>query len=538
MYLSAHFVRIALLVDKSQLGWEGKITQQNHPVIKEFRIQHFEKCPAEITYTDIVMACGAQNAAQLRRVFPTALLVWMSTPEDLQNTTPSADWDEIWPANNAPGFEHRFYALLQRHIRKQRDHYYDLALHAAINSLPHLIWFKAEDAQRTHLKVNDAFCECVGKEKSNVQGHNHWHIWDISEEEYRKSEYVCVDTDDVIIEARKSMIFDEIVKSARGMRQFKAYKTPVIDEEGAIIGTVGIAQDVTDVRNIDIRLRITLNSMPYAVVFEDEEHKAVHVNPHFEKLFGVKADELLGHRIEVEKYASIVENKNIRDDENMCCHEMTLILPNGKTVIISHEQIPVLDLFNNRVATINNYIDVTQSREIDKRLKEMAYNDNLTGLFTRHYLFNQVDGLKGDKSVALFSIDLDNFKKVNDTYGHAAGDDLLKIVAKHMTECFPDEICVRLGGDEFLVMKIDKIRRQSDQDDFVERARKLGLSLVEYCQTHEAFKMVNISGGVAFAQNLRSDDFDELLSQSDTALYHAKRMGKGRVEVFHPSMSL
>lgn len=536
MYLADHFVRIALVMSQNPQQCTNKITAQNHPVIKEFRIQYFQQCPTQRTFADIVFAHGQPDFQVLRQAFGSALIVWIATSEAARAMPPSDLYDEVWPADDVECFEeHRFYALLQRHIRKKRDHYYDLALHAAINSLPNLIWFKAEDKQRTHLKVNDAFAELVGKEKSNIQGFNHWHIWDISEEEYRKSEYVCVDTDDVIVEARKSMVFDETVKSAKGMRQFKAYKSPIIDEEGTIIGTVGVAQDVTDFNSLDMRLITVLNSLPYAVIFENDQGQAIHLNTEFEKVFDVKKDDLKGKNVKIEDYVKILEQKTLREGAQ---YEMSVALPNGKTAILMHECVPILDIFNVHVATLHNFVDVTMSREFDKKLKDMAYTDRLTGLFTRHYLFNQVEALKGDKPVGLLSIDLDNFKKVNDNYGHAAGDDLLKIVADQMRKYFPDEICVRLGGDEFLVMKIDKMRRQSDQDSFVERARNLGKGLVEYCQDNEQFKAVNISGGITFAQNLHADDFDELLSHSDTALYHAKRMGKGRVEVFDPSMSL
>lgn len=116
----------------------------------------------------------------------------------------------------------------------------------AIDSVPDLIWFK--DVRGAHLKVNNAFCSAVGKTKNDVQGRGHYYIWDLKQEEYEQGEYVCLETEEIVLREKKTRAFDEKVKSKHGLRQFKTYKSPIFDEDHQVVGTVGIAHDVTDLK--------------------------------------------------------------------------------------------------------------------------------------------------------------------------------------------------------------------------------------------------------------------------------------------------
>ncbi|WP_331869468.1 PAS domain S-box protein [Campylobacter showae] len=116
-------------------------------------------------------------------------------------------------------------------------------LQTLINSSPDMIWFK--DMGGLHLEVNDEFCEVVNKPKELVRGKDHYYIWDIPKEIYEQTDYVCVQTEDDVVAARKTCLFDEEVMRADGkLSKLKTYKTPIFDGE-TIIGTVGIARDVT-----------------------------------------------------------------------------------------------------------------------------------------------------------------------------------------------------------------------------------------------------------------------------------------------------
>ena len=119
-------------------------------------------------------------------------------------------------------------------------------LDAAINSVPHLIWYK--DKEGAHVKVNEAFCKAVNKTMEQIDGRGHYYIWDIDPEEYAKGEFICMESEYEVMEKRKTCIFDENVKIGDSMRQLKTYKTPLFDLDGSVMGTAGIAIDVTQER--------------------------------------------------------------------------------------------------------------------------------------------------------------------------------------------------------------------------------------------------------------------------------------------------
>ena len=151
--------------------------------------------------------------------------------------------DEIWLNDGAALAQFYFNNVLTRMADAKRAWLQETWLQATINTLPDMIWFK--DMKGIHLEVNDAFCTAVAKEKEDVRGRDHYYIWDIPKEVYEASDYVCVETEDEVIAARQTCLFDEEVMKADGsLSKLKTYKTPIFDGD-TIIGTVGIARDVT-----------------------------------------------------------------------------------------------------------------------------------------------------------------------------------------------------------------------------------------------------------------------------------------------------
>lgn len=137
----------------------------------------------------------------------------------------------------------RFQKLLKRLKEDKEAWLCRTYLEQTIDTLPDLVWFK--DVKGIHWKVNQAFCDTVGKTKEDIAGKDHYYIWGISREEYEKTEFVCVETEDEVIKARKTCLFDEEVMGKDGLRKLNTWKTPIFEEDGSIIGTVGVARDVT-----------------------------------------------------------------------------------------------------------------------------------------------------------------------------------------------------------------------------------------------------------------------------------------------------
>ncbi|AZB41761.1 sensor domain-containing diguanylate cyclase [Bacillus sp. FJAT-42376] len=157
-------------------------------------------------------------------------------------------------------------------------------------------------------------------------------------------------------------------------------------------------------------------------------------------------------------------------------------------------------------------------------LERKAYRDSLTGLYNREFLHRYFDDYKGGRG-ALFFLDLDGFKKVNDTYGHDAGDRLLKEVAHRLEEFMKPHsgIAARLGGDEFILLFPDLY----DTEEMEKRAKSLLDGLSHTDTNLEKYKL-SVSIGIARA----GSSLDTLLKQADQALYWAKAEGKNTFRLY------
>ena len=120
---------------------------------------------------------------------------------------------------------------------RQTSHFLD----AVINSTPNLIWFK--DKNGIHEKVNDSFCETVGKTKEQVQGRGHAYIWDVEQDDPS-----CIESERIVMENRQTCVSEETIQTGGGARLLTTYKSPLYDLDGSVMGTVGTAIDVTQER--------------------------------------------------------------------------------------------------------------------------------------------------------------------------------------------------------------------------------------------------------------------------------------------------
>ena len=172
--------------------------------------------------------------------------------------------------------------------------------------------------------------------------------------------------------------------------------------------------------------------------------------------------------------------------------------------------------------------EVSKGKELEQQLKFLAFHDNLTNLYDRNYFFDQMALLSSKSSreavyATILFLDLDGFKRINDNYGHACGDYVLKVTAKRLTECFRHhDVVARFGGDEFVVLLTSKIVN----DDLVNILQRIICSVSNEMSYQGNDVSVGVSIGISQAQCCKIDS-KKLLEQADQALYQAKEKGKG-----------
>ena len=180
------------------------------------------------------------------------------------------------------------------------------------------------------------------------------------------------------------------------------------------------------------------------------------------------------------------------------------------------------------------YRDISRQRQEEARLRHTALHDSLTGLANRALFLDRVHltmarlRRRPDRGFAVLFLDLDGFKKVNDTLGHHAGDSLLLEVAARLSACLrPQDTVARFGGDEFALL-LDESAGVADAEQVAIRVQK---EIQRPIEIAGASSLVSASIGIALARHadLR---VDTLMQQADNAMYAAKAAGKARHVVY------
>lgn len=189
----------------------------------------------------------------------------------------------------------------------------------------------------------------------------------------------------------------------------------------------------------------------------------------------------------------------------------------------------------NEVFLICSGTDITEERRAQERLRVLANTDIITGLPNRNAIqdkITQAIATRDDNNIGLVYLDLDNFKKVNDAYGHMFGDRLLVEVSLAVLGCLkPDQTLARLGGDEFLVLA-----QEADR----ETLQQLAQHIIDRLKTPFRIGLIEVYTGCSIGIALcpeHGNDIDSLIRSADTAMYVAKEQGKRTYTVFSPEMN-
>jgi diguanylate cyclase (GGDEF)-like protein len=179
--------------------------------------------------------------------------------------------------------------------------------------------------------------------------------------------------------------------------------------------------------------------------------------------------------------------------------------------------------------------DISTRKEAELGLRRLAHSDSLTGLSNRLYLAGRIDEAVGDlrpesPGIALLLLDLDGFKAVNDSFGHAIGDELLTMVARRLRGSLrPKDVAARLGGDEFAVL-LESV----DHDSAFAAARRVLAAVSTPFVLSRSTVAISASIGLVHAHDARGSQ--DLMRDADVAMYRAKADGKSRVVSFEPAM--
>ncbi len=480
-------------------------------------------CGGESFYSVSIIDCTGGNC--LPGTSPGGLTVLLASAGKLPCEEDINRADDLWVMPDGDIYSETllkfYFTQLMKAMKGVADsRRMEICFTTAIDSIPDLVWFK--DVSGAHLMVNNAFCKAVEKTKEQIYKQGHYYIWDIPQSEYEQGDYVCLESEKDVMDARKTLLFDEKVKTKSGMKQFRTYKSPLIEKDGTIFGTCGFAHDVTDIQNTNNELDTVLESMPYAVVVADKHNIALSVNSKFREFF--PGADIIGKDFEGWKNKALADHTVNADGDSEIC-----INANGETKTLVFADEPIFDIFREQIGTVNIFRDITLERNYEQQTLRSANTDFLTKLHNRRSLFSYLSSVKSEPQLSLIYIDLDNFKKVNDNFGHPTGDEALVETSRILEECFPDDFVARLGGDEFLTV----ICGRRTTAELEAAADNLLKSLCGFYKTREEFSVMTASVGISSSVITEgTHDIEKLLINGDSALYRAKNSGKAQYKTY------
>jgi len=333
-------------------------------------------------------------------------------------------------------------------------------------------------------------------------------------------------------------------------RWMKSRAKAIVDENGRLLRLLGVEVDITERKLYEDALfrekesaQITLQSIGDGVITTDASSNVEYVNPIAEELSGWKVDDASGRPIDEifrgfhEETCEPLENPlavAIRRDRSIKSVRPTLLIRrDGNELYIESTASPIRDGKGNVVGGVLVFHDVSESRDLNRRLSYHASHDILTGLVNRREFESRVErALKSararETSYALLYLDLDQFKIVNDSCGHSAGDALLgQLGALLKSKIRWRDTLARLGGDEFGVLL-----ESCSLEDAMNSAEALRMAVGEYKFLWEerSFRLGVSIGVVPITAD--NEDVAALLTAADSACAAAKEAGRNRIHSF------
>ncbi|PKU23552.1 EAL domain-containing protein [Telmatospirillum siberiense] len=411
--------------------------------------------------------------------------------------------------------------------------------HLFIEQAPHCIALLDRDLR--YLAVSRRWRLELGRGCDDLVGRRHYDVHPDIPEDWKRGHRAAL--------AGESLSKDEArwVQADGTEHVYRWVSCPWTEQNGTVGGIILSVEDITADDRAEKEARLTATMFDHSIegiTITDAEGTILAVNPAFTAITGYSAEELIG------KNPRLL--KSDRHDTAFYTQMFKTILSEGywrgeiwnrrKSGAIYPEWMTisvVRDAKGDVVNYIGTFIDISRAKESEEQLFHLAHHDPLTGLPNRLLLLSRVhhamacadrDGGKG----ALLFLDLDHFKNVNDSLGHAAGDELLQAVAQRYSNRLreADTLC-RMGGDEFIVL-LENLRE-------ADRAADVARSLIEELKV--PFRLssgrdvfIGTSVGISIFPD-DGKDAGKVLSCADAAMYQAKKGGRNTYRFYTESLT-
>jgi diguanylate cyclase (GGDEF)-like protein/PAS domain S-box-containing protein len=356
-----------------------------------------------------------------------------------------------------------------------------------------------------------------------------------------------------VLNGRKLVSFEHTIEFGDGAeRRVNAIKVPILGDDGEPQYLVTISEDVTERRRMEAErnrsqkfLHTIIEHVPISIFVKDaDERRYLLVNRACETLWGVGHGGLLGrtvHDLFPKGEADLIaaRDEDLLRSDQLRVDEREIQTPRSGTRSVISRRLVIHDDDGKSRYLVGVIEDVTERKRADERILHLARHDALTGIANRTVLREKLDeasaGLRsGGEGFAVFILDLDGFKYVNDSLGHVAGDQLLKELSLRLQSSLDESDTVaRLGGDEFAIIQAGVTNQR-------EGAIALAIKALEIVARPFSLDGHNVTVGTSIGIAIAPENGTEpgeLLKKADLALYRAKAEGRNTFSFFDEAMS-
>ncbi|MEZ5672310.1 MAG: diguanylate cyclase [Thiotrichaceae bacterium] len=410
-----------------------------------------------------------------------------------------------------------------------------------INSLPELVAYK--DIHGVYINCNQAFEALVGLPEIEIVGKTDRELFDPNVLELFHNQ-------DIQTLKMNAPCYLETWLSYPDGRNvwFEIIKTPFYTTEGKLLGILATSRDITARKQSEEKLKQAaqvLENSSEAICITAPDTTILVVNKVFTQITGFTKEEATGHKV-----SQLLKSgkhgpsfyKGMWDALNTSGHWQGEIWNKRKNGEIYPEWLNISMIHDDDNGNVTHYLaifsDISTHKRNEQRLAYLAHYDNLTGLPNRALFREKVDRAlfhvrQHQTKLAVLFLDLDRFKYINDTWGHAVGDLLLQDVANRLVECVrKQDTIARLGGDEFTAV-LENIEGTQEVTE-ISQGILDAFRPQFYLNGHETF--ITTSIGISLYPN-DGDDADTLLKHADAAMYRAKEGGKNDFQFFASEMN-
>ena len=310
-----------------------------------------------------------------------------------------------------------------------------------------------------------------------------------------------------------------------------------------------VAQRTADLNAERTRLQNLLKAIPDLVWMKDVKGVYRYCNPMFERFFGAKEAAIVGKSDYDFLEKQLADSFRLHDQRVIdtgkpgVSEEWITFADDGHRAFLETTKTPIRDSSGAVAGVLGVSRDITARNASEEQIRQLAFYDPLTGLPNRRLLLDRLQqalasSVRHQSQLALLFVDLDEFKNLNDTVGHASGDLLLEQVAKRLVACVRDgDTVARLGGDEFVVL-LEGLNAIAEEaaTQAVAVGEKILATLAQSYQFGDFEHHSTASIGVALVGSDPKQDLNLALQQADLAMYQAKAAGRNTLRFFEPHM--